>query len=90
MARVAGTGKHTRKKANDEVTSKDTTEGFPGGPAVKKSILSRKEVQVQPLIGELRSHMAHSASKKKKDTVEKVRKQTQEGNIYNTNLIHDS
>ena len=66
MARVAGTGKHTRKKANDEVTSKDTTEGFPGGPAVKKSILSRKEVQVQPLIGELRSHMAHSASKKKK------------------------
>ena len=55
-----------RKKANDEATSKDTTEGFPGSPAVKKSTLSLKEVQVQPLIGELRSHMSHTAAKKKK------------------------
>ena len=55
-----------RKKANDEATSKDTTEGFPGGPAVKKSTLSLKEVQVQPLIGELRSLMSHTAAEKKK------------------------
>ena len=55
-----------RKKANDEATSKDTTEVFPGGPAVKKSTLSLKEVQVQPLIGELRSRMSHTAAKKKK------------------------
>jgi len=68
-----------RKKANDEATSKDTTEGFPGSPAVKKSTLSLKEVQVQPLIGELRSHMSHTAAKKKKKTGEKVRKQTRSG-----------
>ena len=76
-----------RKKANDEATSKDTTEVFPGGPAVKKSTLSLKEVQVQPLIGELRSRMSHTVAKKKKDTIEKVRKQTQKANA---NLISDS
>ena len=80
-----------RKKANDEATSKDTTEVFPGGPAVKKSTLSLKEVQVQPLIRELRSRMSHTAAKKKKkkkkDTIEKVRKQTQKANA---NLVSDS
>ena len=66
MASVAGTGKYTRKKAKDELTAKGTIEDFLGSPAVKKSTLSLKEVQIQSLMGELRSHTMQPKKKKKK------------------------
>ena len=55
------TGKKQKKGKNKESRKSD----FLGGPAVK-SALPMQGVQVQSLVGELRSHIAHAVAKKKK------------------------
>ena len=77
------TGKKQKKGKNKKGRKSD----FFGGPVVK-TVLLMQGVQVQSLVGELRSHIAHAVAKKKKNKEKKnwkehrnVRyKETQQGN----------
>ena len=57
------TGKKQKKGKNKKGRKSD----FFGGPVVK-TVLLMQGVQVQSLVGELRSHIAHAVAKKKKKT----------------------
>ena len=65
------TGKKQKKGKNKKGRKSD----FFGGPVVK-TVLLMQGVQVQSLVGELRSHIAHAVAKKKK---KKQRKEKLEG-----------
>lgn len=59
------TGKKQKKRKNKKGGKSD----FFGGPAVK-TVLLMQGAQVQSLVRELRSHIAHAVAKKKKEKLE--------------------
>ena len=76
----------TRKKQKKGKNKKGRKSDFLGGPAVQ-TVLPMQGVQVQSLVGELRSHIAHAVTKKKKKKRKNWKehknvryKETQQGN----------
>ena len=61
----------TRKKQKKGKNKKGRKSDFLGGPAVQ-TVLPMQGVQVQSLVGELRSHIAHAVTKKKKKKKGKI------------------